>query len=809
MKHTLLYATIISALGLSHAQAAQINGQVLNENKQPVSGASIHIHGKDKAVYSDENGHFTLNIDAQGQLHISKDDYIDQRIAIDETQNTLVVELLKSSIETVTVYASGLHKTNMDMASPVTVLSGDTLKNRSQATLGETLKGLPGVNSTYFGPVSSSPIIRGLDGPRVKILQNGLDSSDASRIGADHATTNESLTAQQIEVLRGPATLLYGSGAIGGVVNIVDQRIPTDQLDEFQGAGEIRYDTVSEGKTAAINLATGKNGFNVNLNALRRKSEDYKIPSMHVDEHHDDHEETQGGEHDSHEESHEIVDKIENTFIDSTIFDFGASYVAEHLTVGVSYGNINTEYGIPGHEHGHEEHAHEGHEDEEHNEGEEAEHNVYALLEQDRWQALAVYTPHNDIVEKVEAKLGYTQYQHAEIEGGIIGTIFKNDTNEARISVEHTLGQWHGVAGYHFYRSDYEALGDEAFSPSSKTSQNALFVLQERKVGDITIELGARYEQFKLDAADIELEHGHDTHSDHEEHGEQEHHEESSYNETFDNLSLSAGLVWNFAPGYSSSFNVTHSERAPSSAELLSNGLHISTGTYDLGLGYEIEDGEIHFEPEDIKQETANNFDLTFRKFSGDFGFTVNLYYNQVDNFYFQQATEYAFDSHDHELVHINEADEDAAAVYQYASQDATLYGLEYDLHYAISPDVVLKVFGDHSQVQFDDDSYLPRLPANKLGSAVNWNIQDIKLTASVTHYFEQDKIAFNESVTDSYSLIDLGADYQFNINKVDANLYVNINNLTDELAFSHSSFIKDIAPLPGRNIALGIRAYF
>ena len=130
-------------------------------------------------------------------------------------------------------------------------------------------------------------------------------------------------------------------------------------------------------------------------------------------------------------------------------------------------------------------------------------------------------------------------------------------------------------------------------------------------------------------------------------------------------------------------------------------------------------------------------------------------------------------------------------------------------MHYAISPDVVLKVFGDHSQVQFDDDSYLPRLPANKLGSAVNWNIQDIKLTASVTHYFEQDKIAFNESVTDSYSLIDLGADYQFNINKVDANLYVNINNLTDELAFSHSSFIKDIAPLPGRNIALGIRAYF
>lgn len=792
MKYSILYSTVIAALSLSTAQAATITGKVVDKNNHPINAASIHIHGKDKAVYSNENGEFTIVIDNDGQLHISKDDYIDERVTVTATQTAVDVTLAKSSIETVTVFASGLHKTNMDMASPVTVLAGDELKNNAQATLGETLKGLPGVNATYFGPVSSSPIIRGLDGPRVKVLQNGLDSSDASRIGADHATTNESLTAQQIEVLRGPATLLYGSGAIGGVVNVVDQRIPTDQLNQLEGAVEIKYDSVSNGKTAAFNLAGGDQGFNLNINGLKRQSDDYKIPEMHLDDH-DEHA-------DDADHAHETTKKIDNTFIDSTVIDIGASYVSEHLTLGLSYGNVNTEYGIPGHDHAHDHEHEDGHEHQVAIAETVDEHSVYALLEQDRWQALAVWTPHNNIVEKVEARIGYTQYQHAEIEDGQIGTTFKNDSQEARFSVEHTLGQWHGVVGYHYYFSDYQALGEEAFTPSTETRQHGLFLLEERNFDGITLELGARVEKYELDSSDIDTGHSHD---------DVDHHEASSYLESFNNISLSTGLVWNIGSGYSTSINVTHSERAPSAAELLSNGLHISTGTYDLGLGYVIEDGEVHFEPENIKQETANNLDISFRKYSDNLGFTVNFYYNRVNNFYFQQATDYVFDQHDHELIHVAMADEDSAPVYQFTSQDATLYGVEFDLHYSLTDELSVKLFGDNSRITLEDDNYLPRVPANKLGGTINWQIADFDISTTATHYFAQNKIAFNETSTAGYTLLDAAVSYQFNLASVDSSVYLKANNLTNELAFVHSSFIKEIAPLPGRNIAIGIRAFF
>ena len=221
-------------------------------------------------------------------------------------QSSLNIVLDASAIESVVVYASGLHKNNMEMASPVSVLTGEHLKNKAQATLGETLKGVPGVSSTYFGPVSSSPIFRGMDGPRVKVMQNGLDTSDASRIGPDHATTTESLTAEQIEVLRGPVTLLYGSGAIGGVVNVVDERIPTTQLEDISGGFDIRYDSGSNAQTQAFALKGGTSGFNVHFDASNRNSDNTQTPDFHVE----------------HEDGdHEVMGEIENTFLESKTFN--------------------------------------------------------------------------------------------------------------------------------------------------------------------------------------------------------------------------------------------------------------------------------------------------------------------------------------------------------------------------------------------------------------------------------------------------------------------------------------------------------
>lgn len=782
-QYSMISAAVAAALFSHNAFAAVVNGQVTNKNNQPIAGADVHVHGKTKSVKTDDQGYFNIDVDNKGQLHISKNNYIDERVAINDADQTVNVSLTPTSVETVVVYASGLHKNSLEMISPVNVLSGDELKNQSKPTLGETLKGLPGVNSSYFGPVSSSPIIRGLGGPRVKITQNGLDSSDASRIGPDHATSNDTLAAEQVEVLRGPATLLYGSGAIGGVVNVVDNRIPTDNIESLTGAAQYNHDTVSNANTYAAKLETGHDNFNFHFDGTKRKGDDYDTPDFQLP--------AEDGE------EPELASSVENTFIDSETVNFGTSYVGEHFTIGASYGRIETDYGIPAHEHHHD------HEEEDHDHEEEA---VYAKVEQDRWQGLMSYSLHNNWIESINLRLGYTDYQHAEIEDGAIGTIFKNETTEARVNIEHKLSDWHGMVGYHYSESDYDADGEEAFTPASKTTTHALFILEERQFGDVTVELGGRIEDYEIESAITAYDH------DHEHEHEEEEHETSAtqYNQSFTNLSLSAGAIWQYEPGYSMALSASHSERAPLSAELLSNGLHIATGTYELGLGYEIENSEIHFEPEDIKQEKSTNLDLSFRRFVGDFGYNINFFYNDIENFYFQQNTGLVYDE-EVGLETAAEGHEGDSPVYQFVSSDVELYGIEFDAHYQINPNAMVKVFGDSTTAKLsdEDDANLPRIPANKLGSELQYSISDWQFSLTGTHYFEQNDITAYETTTESYTLFDASANYQLDLGQVDTQVYLNIENFTDELGFVHSSFIKEKAPLPGRNFSFGIRGYF
>ena len=805
-QYSIISAAVAAALFSHSSFAAVVSGQVTDKNNQPIADADVHVHGKSKSVKTDSQGYFNIDVDNKGQLHISKNNYIDERVAINDADQTVNVSLTPTSVETVVVYASGLHKNSLEMISPVNVLSGDELKNKSKPTLGETLKGLPGVNSSYFGPVASSPIIRGLDGPRVKITQNGLDNSDASRIGPDHATTNDTLAAEQVEVLRGPATLLYGSGAIGGVVNVVDNRIPTNNIESFTGAAQYSHDTVSNANTYAAKLEAGHENFNFHFDGTKRTGDDYQTPRFELPEDgHDDHEgHDHEQEHDGHEEEHETATSVENTFIDSQTVNFGTSYVGEHLTIGASYGRIETDYGIPAHEH--HDHAHDhGHGDEE---GESHEEAVYARVEQDRYQGLMSYALHNNWIETISLRVGYTDYSHAEIEDGAIGTIFSNETSEARVNVEHRLGDWHGIAGYHFSDSDYDADGEEAFTPASQTTTHALFLLEEKEIGDVTIELGARLEDYTIDSAIAEHDHHEQAHDHDEEH--HDHDEEvTPYSTSFTNLSASAGAIWEYNPGHSVALSLSHSERAPLSAELLSNGIHIATGTYELGLGYVIEDGEIHFEPENIKQEKSTNLDLSFRRFIGDFGYSVNFFYNDIENFYYQQNTGLVFDD-EHGLEPVEEGHEGDLAVYQFVSKDAELYGIEFDAHYQINPSAMIKVFGDSTTAKLSDgNDNLPRIPANKLGSEFQYTLSDWQFSLTGTHYFEQNDIAAYETNTDGYTLFDASANYQLDLGPVDTQVYINVENITDELGFVHSSFIKEKAPLPGRNFSIGIRGYF
>ncbi len=569
IKQSLISSAIVSALFSTYALAGDVKGKVVDHNNQPVSGAKIHLHGKTQSVTSDKNGQFTIAVDSDSQLHVTKNNYIDERINIVSDNRFVTVQLKPSSVESIVVFASALHKNNVEMASPVSVLGGDELKNAAKPTLGETLKGIPGINASYFGPVSSSPIIRGLDGPRVKITQNGLDSSDASRVGPDHANTNDSLSAQQIEVLRGPATLLYGSGAIGGVVNVVDNRIPSDVIESLTGAAEYSHDSVSNTNTYSALLETGSNGFNFHFDGVNRKGGDYETPTFELpSDEHDEHGEESPSEHEEHTK---FANHVDNTFIDSQQMNFGTSYVNEHVTVGLSFGRIDTDYGVPGHSHAHhdehDEHGdeHDAHDDVHNQEPHEEleQENVFARVKQDRWQALFNYALHNQWIESVSLRAGYTDYTHSEIEGDAVGTTFSNQSTELRTNIEHKFGQWHGIIGYHYSDSDYAAQGEEAFTPSTTTKSHAIYLLEERSFGDFTLELGARIEDYQLSSHISAT--SHDNHGDHDEDLHEDEHDFESIDYQLDltNISASVGGVYQLEDGHNIAMNISRSERAP------------------------------------------------------------------------------------------------------------------------------------------------------------------------------------------------------------------------------------------------------
>jgi iron complex outermembrane receptor protein len=691
----------------------------------------------------------------------------------------------ENDIEKLIITASPLGRSVLQSSTPVSILSGEELEKNQSATLGETLKSVPGVNSTYFGPVASSPIIRGLDGPRVKVVQNGMDSSDASRVGPDHIATTEASTATQIEVLRGPSTLLYGSGAIGGVVNVVDNRLPKTRQEGLSGRVSALHDTVSNESTISTDLNGGKNKFAWHLDAFSRKTDDYDVPEFTL-------------------EDGDIIDTLENSDIDSQGFTLGAGWIGDDVTLSLAYGRLDTDYGIPGH-------AHDDHEDHDEEEPEEAA--VFARMQQDRFQSVIDWKNLSGWFTEAHWHNAYTEYQHSEIEGGEVGTTFKNDSLESRLWAKHAaVNGWQGVVGLHYTSSDFSAVGEEAFTPSTESISNALFVLEEKSVGNFLWQLGARFEHVshKPDNAFFT---------------------NSEVDANFDDVtysanSLSAGFVYQVDANQSFAVNYAHSERAPSSAEMFSNGIHISTSTYEVGAGFNLVTD--HSNPDDleftllqsnreVKKEVSNNLDLTYRVQTDDLHANFSVFYNQIDNYLFQQNTGLEFHDHEEELageeLPVDMHEEEGLPIYVFSQQDAELYGFEADVDWHLNGNLRISAFTDFTRAKLthstDENTDLPRIPSMRFGTELHWEQGNWHAELGATHYAKQDKIADFETQTDGYTLVSAAFNYYVNLDDTDLTFYVKANNLTNELARVHSSFLKDVAPLPARSFVLGAKVSF
>jgi len=668
-----------------------------------------------------------------------------------------------------------LHKKSSETALPVTVLSGENLQKAASASLGDTLAMQPGLNNASFGPGVGQPVIRGQQGARVTVLQNGTISADAANLSADHAVAVEPMLADSIEVLRGPATLLYGGGAIGGVVNVVDGRIPSRLVDQTESALETRYDSANRGKTAIYRIDAASGDFGFHLDAVVKRWDDTNVPKgsavpLH-NEHEEEHDEEQADEHEEHlhEEYEGPLSRLANTDGESDTVTAGMSRHFEGGFIGFSVQRQQSNYGIPAAAHSHAD-EHEEELGEAHGE-ENPEEGIRIDLVQTRYDAALHSHDLNKWIEQFRLFFAHTDYEHKEVEpSGEVGTVYSNESNHLRVEVVHNnIGPWHGVFGLQMGDSSFSALGEEAFIPPTDKSQLGLFWIEDLHLGVSTFEFGLRFDR-----------------------DEREPLVNQAPNRTFDSLSASASWVRALDDGWQLGVSLASSERAPAIEELYSNtGLqegdwvvHAATEAIELG-------------DDRLDTERSNNVDITWsRSWDGHYVELV-AYYNQF--------TDYIG------LVDTG-LEQGAVSVYAYEQTDADFYGLELTTDWSLGEfaggAVSVKASADLSRAEFSDNQgYVPRMPAARLISEMQWQGARFDLWGRAVHAFEQDRIAFNEESTAAYTRIDLGVDIPFGADRW--TVFASVNNLTDDEIRLSTSFLKDLAPEHGRAFELGIRGSF
>ncbi len=681
-------------------------------------------------------------------------------------------------LEAVVVTASPLKGNAESVATPVDVLYGEDLDKAKAGTLGETVAKLPGVQTTYFGTGVGRPIIRGQEGPRVQVLSGGIGSMDASTVSADHAVSIEPFLADQIEVLKGPATLLFGSGAIGGAVNVVDGRLAESIPDQpLSGRAEVRGNTVNDERTGMFRLDGVSGNWVLHVDGLIRDTDDYDIPGVAILHDHEEEEE--------HEEEPQPKGTLPNSSVSTKAGAVGATYLGDRGYFGLAASTYRTNYGIPAgaHVHGEEDHDHEGEEDHEH---EEEEGPVRIDMVQNRLDMKAgVYNPVS-FLESVNLRAAWNDYEHVELEGGEVGTRFSNEGYDARLeAVQKTWNGWRGAFGLQFGSTDFSAVGEEAFVPSTVTDALGLFVVQEKDFGPWKLELGGRYDQVKLKPDD-------------------------RASTDFSAMNLSAAAIWRLSDGFDLRFGLDRSERAPTNEELFAGGTHVATQSIEIGdASLDTEKGvraEIgahwHTDRVDLKlavyQTRFKDFIYLTDTGVEEEGYPVRLWTQDDATFTGAEAE-----------AKVQLADTAAGA------WDLRLYGdyVRAKLDGRGLRTVAFEVpHGDHThgyEVDIAQGGYLPRISPMRFGADLGWSLGGWRASLGAVRYGKQDDVAQNEEPSDGYALVDAHVAYRWDRPASSWEVFLDGSNLTDEEARPHTSLLRDYAPLPGRGVAFGIRAYF
>ena len=656
-------------------------------------------------------------------------------------------------IETATVTGNPLGVSSDELVVPVALLNGRELSLRRESTLGETLNSVPGVSSSYFGPNASRPVIRGIDGDRVRMMQNGVGVLDASALSPDHAVPIDPLIAEQIEVIRGPATVLYGAGAVGGVVNVIDYRIPKEKLDGILSRGEARFGGADEERSGAVVVDAGNGLIAVHADAYKRKTNDLDIPGFAKIE-------SRRGANDSR-------GKLVNSASEGDGGALGASLTFDSGYVGLAYSTFYNNYGTI------------------------AEEGVKINMDSKRWDFATQALNLGNIINSVKFRMAYTDYIHKEIASGVVGTIFKNRGVEGTLEAAHgKIGNLSGVIGFQFHNAQFEALGNEAFVPPTKTVSDGIYIYEELPIDKIKLSFGGRIDKTQVDSG------GGSRFG-------------AAQSKDFTPHNLSVGGLYSFNENWSLGTNLTHTERAPSQNELFANGPHLATGQFEIGNTT-------------LSVERSNGVDAQIRWKAGKNSLSVGGFYTRFNNFISlsNTANKRGVDGEINPVDANGDgvADGSGEGIIQEAvlkAVPAVFKGFEAEGKFRIYEgrgNLNLNLRGDYVRAtNLDTGEPLPRIAPLRLGFGLDYSFGQFGSRLDVLHGFAQNRTDTFETKTEGYTQVNALASYKFKkvFSGASFEIFAKARNLLNEEMRDSSSVLKDIAPMAGRSLLIGVRGDF
>lgn len=663
-----------------------------------------------------------------------------------------------SSLKEVTVTGNPLGAS--DLIAPTTTLQGDSLLLRSQSTLGETLDSMPGVSSTYFGPNASRPIIRGQDGDRIRILQNGGGAPDASALSYDHAVPVDALVTERIEVLRGPSALQYGGSAVGGVVNLIDNRIPTEPLNGFGGRADLGYSTGNKEKNGAVVLEGGNDRFALHVDAFKRDSKDVSVPI--------DLECAKPGSPSVQRKICNSANEVHGGAIGGTLF-FAQGWI------GASASTYRSTYGTV------------------------AESDVTIAMKSDRYALEGEWRP-GGIVQSVHAKLSHTDYRHTEFEGAEAGTRFSNMSNDLRIEARHRkIGNLEGLVGFSSETNRFAADGEEAFAPHSRTRSNALFMYEEYGTSWGKLSFGARSEKVRVRSL-----------------GYPEDAEVTRFaigERTFDPHSAAFGALVNLSPQWQLTSNLAYTERAPKDYELLANGPHVATAAWEVGNTTLDKEKSTGFDLGAQWKAGPNNARVNayVTRFRNYIGLTASGRTLDAEGNVIAEPVEAGTET----LAEYLYSGVRARFTGIEASGNLRLAGSE---GFAPMPDagtLDLEWRGDIVRAKnLDTGEALPRIAPLRLGATLAYAQGPWGARLGFDYNAKQHRVpAVGARETEAYTLWNAAVTYQMKVQRAHLTWYARLDNITNKLAYSPTSILTTTvypnAPLPGRTLKVGVRVTF